>query len=110
VQKLIDKQFFRISYNFHEAQRKILEEIKFVVTKAGLANLVTERIDDLLPVKKIGFFVAEETTDRLRLLAHHHFEILERRQVPLEKSALKTGLELPVARAEKIEPGIPFEP
>ena len=30
--------------------------------------------------------------------------------VILERDALKTGLELPVALAEKIEPGIPFEP
>ncbi len=109
VQKFVDKKFFRVSYNFHEAQRSFLEEIKFVNTKIGLANLVTERIHSLLPVTKIGFFVVESPTDKLRLLAHHHFDILERRNVQLSKNDLKSGLELPVALDNKIEPGIEFE-
>jgi signal transduction histidine kinase len=110
MQLFIDRKFFRISYNFHEAQRSFLDEIKFVTTRASLANLVTTRIDSLLPVTKLGFFVMETPGDRLRLLAHHHFEILEGRHVRLEMAALKTGLELPVACEDMIEPGIMFEP
>lgn len=109
VQKSVDKKFFRVSYNFHEAQRNFLEEIKFVNTKIALTNLVTQRIHSLLPVTKIGFFVVESPTDKLRLIAHHHFDILERRHVQLSKNDLKSGLELPVALDNKIEPGIEFE-
>jgi len=109
VQKFVDKQFFRISYNFHEAQGNILEEIKFVSTKISLANLVTDRIHSLLHVTKIGFFVIESPSDKLRLLAHWNFDILERRNIQLSKDDLKTGLELPVALGDRIEPGIEFE-
>ena len=107
--KLIDKRFFRVSYNFHEVQRSFFEEIKFVTTKIDLANLVTERILTLIPVTKIGFFVVETPSDALRLLAHRNFDMLERRKVMLEKGSLKTGLELPVALIEKVESGTLFE-
>ncbi len=110
IQKYVNKKFFRVSYDYHEAQRKIVERIKFLHTKQSLADLVTERIDALIPVTKIGFFVVETPSDRLKLLAHRNFELLERRNIQLKIQDLKTGLELPVTLPDMIEPGIPFEP
>ncbi len=109
IQRIIDETFFRVSYNFHEAQQNILEEIKFANNKVALANLIIERIQTILPVKKVGFFVVESPSDKLRLLSHQNFDIIERRKIALEKNALKTGLDLPVALQDKIEPGINFE-
>ena len=110
IQKFVDKKFFRVSYNFHEAQRVIVENIKFANTKPSLANVMIESIQTRIPVSKIGFFVVEAPSDRLILLAHRNFDLLERHNIPLRTKDLKTGLELPVALAEKIEPGIAFEP
>ncbi len=109
TQKYIDKKFFRVSYNFHEAQRSIVEKLKFINTKQGLADLVVENIGTLIPIAKIGFFIVEDPSDRLRLLAHRNFDLLERRHVHLKTSDLKTGLELPVALEDAIEPGIEYE-
>jgi signal transduction histidine kinase len=110
VQKFVDKKFFRVAYDFHKAQREFLEEIKFASSPRRLAELVTERTDIILPVTRIGLFVVETSNDRLRLLAHRNFDILERHGVHLEKEQIKTDLELPVALEDKIEPGIHYEP
>jgi signal transduction histidine kinase len=110
TQKYVDQTFFRVSYNFHEAQRGMIERIKFANTKQALADLVTDSIYALIPVTKIGFFVVQTPSDRLKLLAHRNFDLLERRNIQLKIHDLKTGLELPVALPDEIEPGIEYEP
>ena len=109
IQKFIDKKFFHVSYNYFEAQRELVEWVKFSTTYAALSSIVVERLDSLIPVTKIGFFAVESSSDRLKLLAHRNFDVLERRQVTLQTRDLKTGLELPVAISEEIEPGFAFE-
>jgi signal transduction histidine kinase len=110
IQTYVNKKFFRVSYDFHGAQRSIIERIKFVHAKQALADLVIESMYALIPVTKIGFFVVETPSDRLKLLAHRNFDLLERRNIQLRTNDLKTGLELPVALSDIIEPGIAFEP
>jgi signal transduction histidine kinase len=110
VQKIVDKKFFRVSYNFYEAQRGFLDEIKFASNEMRLAESVTKRTDAILSVKRIAFFKLEPSSERMNLIAHQGFGFLERRGIRLQKEELKTGLELPVALHEKIEPGIQYEP
>ncbi len=109
IQTVVDKKFFRVSYNFHEAQRDMIERIKFVHTKHALASLLIERLNELIPATKIGFFIVEHPSDRLKLLAQLNFDILERHQIQLRTSDLKSKLELPVALGEKMEQDVIFE-
>lgn len=109
VQKIVDKKFFRISYNFYEAQNAILEEIKFARTVEIISTLVTKKMNEILPVTRIGFFIVEAPHNRLRLVAHKGFDLLERRGIRLETDQLKTNLEMPVARTQMIEHGARFE-
>ena len=110
IQKYVVKKFFRVAYDFHGAQRGVIEQIKFVHTKQSLADLVTNSMDALIPVTKIGFFIVENLSDRLRLLSHRNFDLLERRNIQLNINEVKTGLELPVALDAAIEHGIEYEP
>ena len=109
VQKFVDKKFFRISYDYHEALRTILEEIKFSQTTQHLAEAVTSQTDEILSVQRIAFFTIRSFEDRMTLVAQKGFDILERRGIKLKKEDLKTGLDLPVALDEKMEPGATFE-
>jgi len=109
MQKLVDKKFFRVSYDFYEAQRGFLEEIKFAQTESLLAESVTNRTDAILSVERIAFFTIEPSSGRMRLASHKGFDILERRGIRLEKEELKTALDLPVALDGKVEPGVEYE-
>ncbi len=109
VHKFVDKKFFRISYDFYEAQRSILEDIKFVTSEENLSALVVRKMNEILPVARIGFFLVEKPQHALHLAAHNGFALLERRRVKLEVEELKTDLGMPLGLLHKIEHGVRFE-
>ena len=109
IQRFVDKRFFRVQYNFREAQRKFVEEIKRSLDVVHLAELIVARTDELLAVERIGFFTVREPDYRLRLLAHRNYDLLVRHSARFEVEKLKTRLQLPVAFGDKIEPGVAYE-
>ena len=109
VQRFVDRSFFRIQYNFREAQRNLVEEIKQCVNLTEIARLVVGRTDELLPVERIGFFTLQPENNRIRLIAHKGFDVIEARTIRFEIEKLKTQLPLPVGLDDKIEPAVAFE-
>jgi signal transduction histidine kinase len=109
VQHFVDRTFFRVRYDFREAERMFVEEIKNSVDLQELANLLIRRTDAIIPVERIGLFVLRQPGNRLQTLAHKNFGLFERRTVPFEAENLRTSLKLPVALADRMETGIPFE-
>ncbi len=109
VQRFVDRRFFRVQYDFREAQRNLLDEVKHCLDVRQLAQLIVSRIDELFLVERIGFFTMSEPGGRLQLLAHKNYEILEKHGVRFESEKLKARLSMPVALHDRIEPGTPFE-
>ncbi|MBI4547939.1 MAG: hypothetical protein HY707_08165 [Ignavibacteriae bacterium] len=84
IQHFVDKRFFRVRYNFREAQRKFIEAMKQCIDIKQIAELIVHRTDELFPVGRIGFFLLQEPEHRLHLLAHL-FKFLFQSQVFLTK-------------------------
>lgn len=108
VQTIIDKQFFRVQYNFREVLKKIFEEIQQSHDIKSLADKVINRIYELLPVDKIGFFVLDNKSN-LKLTSHKNFDLLVNRSIKFQKENLRTDLSLPIALPETVESGVPIE-
>jgi signal transduction histidine kinase len=109
VQKLVDKRFFRLEYDYQEEQKKLLEDIKNTNSIESLARKIVTQADKLIPVEKIGFFILIEPENRIKLLAHKGFDILVDRSIKFEQEKLKTDLPLPVALEDRIEQGVEVE-
>jgi len=109
VQRFIDSKFFRIRYQFREAQRQFVDDINRSTDLERLAQLVVGRIGALLETARAGFFIIQQPGNRLRLLAHANFHLLETRGVRFETDKLKTSLKLPVAIERVVEPGVAIE-
>ncbi|MDH3251203.1 MAG: ATP-binding protein [Ignavibacteria bacterium] len=109
VQGFVDRRFFRVRYNFREAERRFLELLKYTAGISELGTVLVRETQSLIPVERIGFFLLEPETSRLRCVVHENMHPLERRGVTFEPEKLKTGLDLPVALDECIEPGVPHE-
>lgn len=109
IQKIIDRKFFRIKYDFRIASRKFLDEIKNCSSIQSLAEKITEQIKILIPVEKQGFFLFSEANSRIYLQAGENFDILRRRSIFLDRKNLKTNLASPVALVNKVEPGSQIE-
>jgi len=110
VQKLVDRYFFRVRYDFRHAERRFVEGIKQSFEITQLAELIVRETDQLIPVEKIGFFRVQQPENRLQVLAHRNFDTFERHGLRFSVEKLKTALQLPVALKGRIEPGIHFEP
>jgi len=98
TQSLIDRKFFRSEYDARAAEREMTADMKVIYSIAELAEYVVRLIHRFIPVERIGFFLLEETGERLRLIAHQGFDILERRGVVFQNEQLKTDLLLPVIK------------
>jgi len=128
VQKIVDKKFFRVEYNYREEQKRFLEDIKNSNDIKSLADKIVTHADALIPVEKIGFFIVYVNVDtdydsehynsegklrkpgyRISLLAHKGFEILVGRSLKFDEENLKTDLSIPVALDDKVEPGVVIE-
>ena len=109
VQKIVDRKFFRVQYDFREALKKFFNEVKGCNTKKMLTTKIVEQVNNLLPVTKIGFFDFDPIRSRITLIAHKNFDLLEGRSVYLNQTELKSELNLPVALPDKVEASVALE-
>ncbi|HYM20151.1 MAG TPA: ATP-binding protein [Candidatus Kapabacteria bacterium] len=109
TQRTIDTWFFRPEFDHHVAEREISEQVKSFYELQGLAEYVINEVDRYMPVTRIGFFVLQQPNDRLRLVAHRGFELLESRSVSFSSVHLKTDLSLPVIRNVLVVPDAEYE-
>jgi signal transduction histidine kinase len=109
VQHFVDRRFFRVRYNFREVERAFIEQFKHCISLHQLAQLVVEQTDMVIPVMRLGFFTLQLPGNRLRVLAHKGFDLIEQRGIHFAPEKLKTNLDLPVALDDKIESGVPYE-
>ena len=110
VQRTIDRRFFRVQYNFRLAEQRFVELIKQTLTVAQLGDILVRETHALIPLERIGLFTLREPGGRLRMIAHEGFGQLTIHTPRFEAQKLKTGLHLPVALSDSLEPGIPHEP
>lgn len=98
IQSFVDKKFFRAEYDTRAAEREMIGNMKAIYSLSELGEYVVQLIQRFVPVERVGFFLLEETGERLRLTAHQGFDILERRGIMFQSEQLKTDLSLPVIR------------
>ncbi|MGB2957261.1 MAG: ATP-binding protein, partial [Bacteroidota bacterium] len=109
VQKFVDRKFFRVEFDFRQAMRRFVDEMKACVDVKQLADLMVRRTDELIPVERIGLFALRQPGNRLYTVAHRNYDLFETRTVRFEPEKLRTRLELPVALDDEVEPGIRYE-
>ncbi|MFB0516357.1 MAG: sensor histidine kinase, partial [Candidatus Neomarinimicrobiota bacterium] len=109
VQRFVDRTFFRIKYNYREAQRHFLKAMTDCVDAQGLADLIVSRTNALLRVEQIGFFSLEGPDRRPVLVAHHNGELFLAPGVPEQLKQLLPRSQITRGLDDKIEPGAPHE-
>jgi signal transduction histidine kinase len=109
VQKFVDKKFFKVQYDFRIAIKNIFAELNESNDLQSLAENIVRRVDELIPVQKIGFFLLNHTNNKLKLIAHENFKFLVDHSVVFQPEKLKTSLAQPVALTDNVEPGVHVE-
>jgi signal transduction histidine kinase len=109
IQGLVDRTFYRVRYDFRETLRSLNAEIKESVTLNHLGQLIIERLDGLIPVVRAALIVLKEPGHRMKIVAHRGFDLAAKHIPSLRVEQITTELRLPVARPEKVEPGIAID-
>ena len=107
VQNLVDRRFFRIRYNYREAERKFQEKIRTAIDLPELAGGVLAQTEELIPVERSGFFILEQRGNRLTPLAQSNFGITPGHSVRFQIDHRSSDLHFPVSLNNHLEPGVP---
>jgi signal transduction histidine kinase len=103
VQGAVDRKYFRVQYDFRQAARKFQEDVKTCVTIEDLGRLVVSRIDALIPVERIAFLLADESSGP---------RVLGGRATGIDTAAISVLASisggLPIAAEGATEPGVPL--
>jgi signal transduction histidine kinase len=110
IQHFVDRTFFRIKYNYREAQRLFADDIAHCVDVQGLSRLVVNRLDDLLLLEQIGLIVKGASGRPLALRAHRNGDLFESPGFIDQLKDLPYSGPLLLALTDRIEPGAPHEP
>lgn len=106
IQDLVDRTFYRVHYDFKEAVRSLNAEIKESISLSQLAEVVIRRLNDLIPVERIALIVVSEPGHRMKVVAHQGFDLAAKHIPSLRVNQITTDMKRPVARPEKVEPGV----
>jgi signal transduction histidine kinase len=71
IQTFVDKTFYRVKYNYRLAMKDFSETIRSVHDQNQLINLMIEKINNAIPIKKLAFLLAEATGKIFRIAANH---------------------------------------
>jgi signal transduction histidine kinase len=106
VQRFVDRKFFHVQYVFREAGRRFLADIEGAADERELGELVVLRTAEVLPVERMGLFLASQPSGRLRVCAQRGFELLEKRGIPFDRTERGIFPVRSMALAEYVEQGV----
>lgn len=110
IQKLVDKKFFRIQYDYRIAQREIIELINSSKGFDDLFDLLFNKINNNISVERIAFFKYDSANDTYSLIKEDNYSIW--RSVDLQKyqSDIINESGVPSFDPETVEAGAKFIP
>jgi len=108
VQKLVDKKFFKVRYDYRIAQRKFLEEMKMGVDLKNLAVFTLNKLDELLQPNCISLLMIGERGGKLTPYTKKHCTMMDEKYIEdLFKITTNSSAQL-FSFPDQIEPGVSF--
>ena len=105
IQQFVDRTFFRIKYNYREAQRRLTDDIAHCVDEKTLSELVVDSLDQLLMPEGIGLIMKEVAERSLVLVSHQGAPTFQEQNTLDYLKENPYAEPLPLAVDDKIEPG-----
>jgi signal transduction histidine kinase len=106
VQRLVDRRFFRVRYDFRLAQREFVEEMKRHTTIVDLADLVIRQIQRLIPVNRVAFVLTPPEGGKTICLAEAPAGQVDQQPEFFQQVRNWLVEDVPYGIPEKIETGI----
>jgi signal transduction histidine kinase len=104
TQKIVDRKFFRIKYDYRLALKLLNREIEGIYNAKKLTEVVIEFINSLIPVNKIGCLILNSKSDEIEFASHKNFEKINDKKLQV---TLRSNLQFdsnPLACSNNIDP------
>ena len=106
VQKIVNKKFFRVEYDYRIALNLFVDEIKDVYNANKLTPKVIELINTLIPVNKIGFFLFNQGTTQIEVSAHKNYDHIIDKKINLNINNPIFTSSIPLSGPNNVEVGV----
>ena len=105
VQKLVDKKFFRVEYDYRLALNLFNKKIKDVHNTKSLFEKVLDLICSLIPLSKIGYFSYDFDNNQIELNEQINYGGLAGRKIDIHQNNKSSKLTFPITTSNNIEAG-----
>jgi len=109
LQKVIDKKFFRVRYNYRIAQRRFTEELGECLNRDAIVQMAIRRIDDLLQLTYSAIFIKNEINMELEIAASKDFGKVAKKLVDILYLHARQTDQTILTRSNNVEAGLEFE-
>ncbi len=106
VQQFVDRRFFRVRYNYREAERILVDEISHSLSQDQLADLVIRRCQEVIPAEWSAVLAYRSAAARGEVLAAQGLDVPDRVAVRRSIQRLRHHGRLPAAFADAVEQGV----
>jgi signal transduction histidine kinase len=108
VQKLVDKKFFKVRYDYRIAQRKFLEEMKMGVDLKNLAVFTMNKLEELLQPNCINLLMIGEQGGKLTPYTKKHCMMMDEKYIEDLFNITSNSSAQLFSFPDQLEPGISF--
>ncbi|MBL8007111.1 MAG: hypothetical protein JNJ56_06235 [Ignavibacteria bacterium] len=106
LRNLIDRLFYKETYNFENTVAGFAAGIKEQNTISGLSSYVISEIEKIIPVSRSAIVSVTEDGEKLRILSQNNFDELKMYISALRLTQISTDLNNIIAQKEKVDPEI----
>ncbi len=106
IQTLVDKKFFRVSYNFRRELSKLSNNIKSYNDVTQLGKYLINEIERIIPVDKIAFSELDNQTGKLLIKAQNNFDQIKDKILRIKPETLERKWFQVAAVKNKVEGGV----
>ncbi|MBK9249981.1 MAG: HAMP domain-containing histidine kinase [Ignavibacteria bacterium] len=92
IQRIVDKSFFRVQYNYRSAQKILAEKTSMAETNEEVGAIVTENIITFLAVERLSIVYRNEDVDTWECITSTEIKNLEQVAQQLEHETTPLGL------------------
>ncbi|KAA3618299.1 MAG: GAF domain-containing protein [Calditrichaeota bacterium] len=109
LQKLVDKKFFRVQYNYRVAQRHFTQELNESYDKNTIVQIAIRKIDDLLQLKYSAIYIKNEISSEIELAASKNFDQFDKGLIKDIYKQAQNSNQTIFTHQNIIESGLEFE-
>ncbi len=110
IQKMVDRKFFRIQYDYRITQREIIELINETRGMEELTDVLFEKIESNISVERIAFIRYNSNQRTFQILRQSGFPALQSDDLEQYRSELMNDAGIPILDQVVVEAGAKFEP